>query len=495
MNAPAASNTDADNAAMLAALRDACADTGLPAPTRQLLQDAHDALAAAAAARSAERNRYRALFDAVPDPVSVIAWDGTVLDLNKAGVAAYQRPPEQIIGQPIHVLNPDLPRDHMGPVHDTLSRGETCVIEVTNMRADGTRFPVEVHSANFEYEGQPCVVAVARDMSRRVEAELRYRELMEMVDKGIIVRNTSGRITYANAAAIRMLNVEQGLSLDQELRPGRWRVVDEDGRELQEQDLPSFQSLRTGRMEDSAVLGFYNERVRKLTWLSVTSVPQFAAGADKPHQVMSLFTDVTELKRDSALFNRVQALAHIGGWQWDAGRNRMYLSDEARRILGANDAPESLAQIQDNLVEPDRERLGKAIDDALAGDGGFDLELQGRREDGHVFWARFIGKPEDGQPLAQQLTGTIQDITHRKQDEETLRVQARTDPLTGLLNRDAILRELDTRLEDAAQARVAVLYMTWTGSRWSTMCLATAPATSCWFRRRAGSGMPSAPRA
>ena len=121
-----------------------------------MLQQAHDALRAASAASEAERKRYRALFDAVPDPVSVLAWDGTVLDLNKAGMAAYKRPREEIIGQPIHVLNPDLPRDHMGPVCDTLSRGGTYVIEVTNMRADGTRFPVEVHSANFEYDGQPC---------------------------------------------------------------------------------------------------------------------------------------------------------------------------------------------------------------------------------------------------------------------------------------------------------------------------------------------------
>ena len=42
----------------------------------------------------------------MPDPVSIIAWDGTVLDLNKAGVAAYHRPREEIIGRPIEVLNP-----------------------------------------------------------------------------------------------------------------------------------------------------------------------------------------------------------------------------------------------------------------------------------------------------------------------------------------------------------------------------------------------------
>ncbi|RFP60929.1 EAL domain-containing protein [Luteimonas weifangensis] len=446
-------------AKILAALQRAADNPTLPRGLRSLLQQAAAALRLESAAGAAERNRYRALFDAVPDPVSVIAWDGTVLDLNKAGIGAYRRAPAEIVGQPLHVLNPDLPRDYLGPVWSALSSGGSYVVEVTNMRADGTRFPVEVHSANFEYDGRPCIVAVARDLSSRVEAELRYRELMEVIDKGIIVRNAQGRIVYANAAATRMLEVEDGLSLDEELRPGRWRVVDENGHELQEQDLPAFQALRSGRVEDSTVLGFYNERRRQLTWLSVTSVPQFAPGADKPHQVLSLFTDVTELKRDSALFERVQALAHIGGWQWDAGRGQLYLSDEGQRILGFGDAAATMEQLQATLSESDRNRLRDALERTLAGGGSFDLELHGRRGDGRPFCVRVLGEPEDAQPLSRHVTGTLQDITERKQAEETLRIQARSDPLTGLLNRDAALGELQTRLGDATTTRIAVLYI------------------------------------
>src|SRR3546814_6723097 len=77
----------------------------------------------------------------------------------------------------------------------------------------------------------------------------------------------------------------------------------------------------------------------------------------------------------------------------------------------------------------------------------------------HAFWVRVIGGGVPGDPATSHLTGTLQDITELKHGEETLRVQARSDPLTGLMNRDAILGEISARLADPAQSRVAVLYI------------------------------------
>jgi diguanylate cyclase (GGDEF)-like protein/PAS domain S-box-containing protein len=454
-----ASDDTADATATLLALQHACDDPALPADLRPLLRHAHDTLQATIAAGAAERQRYRALFDAVPDPVSVIAWDGTVLDLNKAGIRAYQRPAEEIIGQPIEVLNPDLPRDHLGPVRDALRQGETYVVEVTNMRADGTRFPVEVHSANFIYDGQPCIVAVARDRSGRQQAELRYRELMEMVDKGIILRNADGHIVHVNPAAIRILELDDRLPLDESLSSMHWQTFDEHGREVPREEQPATRALRTGQTMESTVLGFYNRQARRLKWLSVTCVPQFDAGSDRPTQVLSLFSDVTALKRDSTLFDRVQDLAHIGGWEWDTGRDRVYLTNEAQRMFGQSQPSLTMAQMQECLREPDRRHFHEALQQVLEQGGGFELDLQAVAADGHPQWLRLIGEAQADDPTGSRLSGTMQDITGRKQAEETLRVQARTDPLTGLLNRDAVLGELDDRLSDPTMAQVAVLYI------------------------------------
>lgn len=426
---------------------------------RRKLAEAEAALQAANAALDVERNRFRALFDAVPDPVSIIDWNGTVLDLNRAGMAAYERPREDIVGKNIDILNPDLPRDHLAPVWETLNRGGTYVVEVTNMRADGTRFPVEVHSAGFTDEGQRRIVAVARDLSKRAEAEFRYRELMEVIDKGILVRDAEGRITYANPAAMRIFELPPGASLEEEMRPQNWRVFDEHGVELAAHELPSQRALNTGTISPSTVLGFFYVPARRLTWVSITSVPQFAPGSDKPRQVLSMFSDVTAFKRDITLFDRVQDLAHIGGWEWDATSELVYLTNEAQRMLGLGRATASLDELQACLRDNERKRFHDALARAVEFEQGFELELQGVRADGHQLWIRVIGESEAGDPTGTRLTGTFQDITESKQAEETLRVQARTDPLTMLLNRDAVLEELEDRLDDPAQSHVAVLYI------------------------------------
>ncbi|MEH6422333.1 sensor domain-containing protein, partial [Pseudomonas sp. CGJS7] len=420
---------------------------------RATLSDALSAL------RRESASLHRAAFDAIPDLVTVMEEDGTVVEINREGTRAHRRVREDIVGQPIHVLNPELPRDHLAPVWEILNRGDTYVIEVTNKRGDGTRFPVEVHSAGFEFEGKRRIIAVARDLSSRAETELRFRELVESIDRGVIVQDQALRIIYANSAAMRLLSLHNGQSIADELRSGHWMVVDQHGQELRPEHYPSQTALRTGRIVESTVLGLYHRDRRELIWLSVTAVPQFPPGGNRPNQVFALFSNITELKRDSALFDRAQALAHIGGWEWDAGRDRLYLTLEAARILGRDTAPARIEELIECLQPLDRHRLRNALERTLAGGRGIDLELQGLRPDGSGFWVRAIADAGAGDAVRQVLTGTLQDITVRKLEEEHLRIQARSDPLTGLLNRDAVQAELERRLDTYPHSPLAVLYI------------------------------------
>lgn len=443
----------------LAALDQARQDTALDPATRALLERAHAALSAAIDDTESERLRYAALFDAVPDPVSILAWDGTVLDLNKTGMAAYNRSRDEIVGKPIEVLNPDLPKGHMVPVWEALNRGETYVVEVANMRGDGSRFPVEVHSAGFDYKGDKCIVAVARDLSNRWQAETRYRLLLESIDVGVILFDRDMQVISANPAAHRAIGAEPGQSVHALLKAANWKVVDARGRPLGFREWPTTQALDQAQVVSNTVIGLYYVPSQRMSWISVTSVPVFEADGTVPQYVFAMFSDVTTLKRDNVLFDRAQGLAHIGGWEWDRGRQRLYLTREAQRILGRTPAPDTIDDMIAGVPMPERARLRTAIERLIETGGSFDLEMQYQRSDHHPCWVRMIGEADTGDPGTSRIVGTLQDITERKHAEETLRVQARTDPLTGLLNRDAILVEIDNRMQDPMHGAVSVLYI------------------------------------
>ena len=171
--------------------------------------------------RRGRAHRYRALFDAVPDPVSIIAWDGTVLDLNKAGMAAYRRPREEIVGQPIESSTPTCRATtwrrcgtRSTAAIPTWSKSPTCAATARASRSKCIR-PAS------SYDGRMRIVAVARDLSSRHDAELRYRELMEAIDKGIVVQQCRQAASSTPiAAAMRILELDDGESLDEALRAG-----------------------------------------------------------------------------------------------------------------------------------------------------------------------------------------------------------------------------------------------------------------------------------
>src|SRR5690606_3249048 len=194
----------------------------------------------------------------------------------------------------VHVLNPDLPAGHMGPVLEALDRGQTYVVEVNNQRGDGSRFPVEVHSAAFPDGPHRHIIAVARNLSRRREAEQNYRDLLEAVDKGVLFQGADGSILSANAAAYRLLGIPEGENLAEALRGGRWPVGERRGRPRGCHEMPPMRALASGRLGESARPGLYQLDRNPLTWVSATSAPEFRPGASETHQVSSLCSDVTE---------------------------------------------------------------------------------------------------------------------------------------------------------------------------------------------------------
>lgn len=446
--------------AALARLAQAIAALPADAPGLDALhaarRDIEDALRGAVSAES----RYRGLLDAVPDAVTLHDRFGRILDANRTACEVYGYPFERLRQLSVFDLNPDLPPEHMDEVWRTFRLGQTVTVETRNMRGDGTRFPVEVHSNAFQDGTEKRIVAIARDITLRKQAEFalrtseeRYRRLLDSIDKGILVQDGRGRIVSANAAAARFLGVTEEELLGETFEREAWSLMDESGHAITWRDLPATRALRTGKVVDSTLIGVYSPRLHGYSWFSVTAVPQFLDGRDMPFQVISMFSDVTALKRQSELFRQTQALASIGGWERDFLREHVFWTEEIHRLL---EVPAGTAVGWERMLGffgADAERLRQAVEDVQRGGPAFDLELRVTTAQGHRRWVRLIGRAIVHHGQAQGVSGTLQDITLRKVQEEQLRRQALTDPLTGLSNRDALLRTLTRAIDEAKPNR------------------------------------------
>ena len=151
-----------------------------------------------------------------------------------------------------------------------------------------------------------------------------------------------------------------------------------------------------------------------------------------------------ETRRANELLERVGRIARIGGWEWDPDADLVRWSEQIYELYDrAPDDPVDFETALAGYPEPDRSRLREAVGRALAERQPYDLELEFDGPDPDVRWVRALGQPviEDDQVV--RLTGTLQDITERKETAERLRTN-----LDALQRLYSITARADTTLDE-----------------------------------------------
>jgi PAS domain S-box-containing protein len=149
--------------------------------------------------------------------------------------------------------------------------------------------------------------------------------------------------------------------------------------------------------------------------------------ADGSVSKLEVFRDVTNRKQaEQALqeserdLNRAQAVAHIGSWRLDVRRDQLLWSDETYRIFGIpKGTPMTYETFLSSVHPDDRKYVNQRWTAALRGEP-YDIEHRIIVDD-KVKWVRERAELEfDSKGELKGGFGTVQDITQRKQTEETL---------------------------------------------------------------------------
>lgn len=167
-----------------------------------------------------------------------------------------------------------------------------------------------------------------------------------------------------------------------------------------------------------------------------------------------------ELERHMRWLESAQQAASVGFFAWDAQNQEFFLSRIARQIYGLPTTGRiGLRTWIDALHPDDRNSVlalhGRSMEEHLPLSAQYRIVRPGDRQLRWVqVWGEFEGQ---AQPEASAwLTGTVQDITERKQTEDqlasyrtALETQVRMDPLTLVANRRALDETLTSECKRA----------------------------------------------
>ncbi len=261
----------------------------------------------------------------------------------------------------------------------------------------------------------------------RRAGEARLARLLALTPAGVIELDAEGRLTYANAAAERILGAGAGELVGRHYAEPSWQAAAHDGSPIPSDRLPAAWALRGEAVKDYeyAATALDGRRVVLL----VDIVPVRGEGG-RVEGALAAFQDVTARRaaaqalHDSELrFRSFADNLRDVLWIVDAEARRLeYLSPSFEQAWG--EPRERIMQGLDHwsaTVHPDdRARAEQSLPRVLAGEA-HGIEYRIIRPDGAVRWMRDTGFPIlDANGRIRRIGGITQDVTEQKAAEDRL---------------------------------------------------------------------------
>jgi PAS domain S-box-containing protein len=251
--------------------------------------------------------------------------------------------------------------------------------------------------------------------------------VVQSSDDAIISKDLTGRITFWNPAAERIFGYPAAEAIG-----GNIRLI------IPHERLPEEDEIIAKIKDGQKVDHFETIRQKKdgtRINISITVSPIYnedgiIIGASK------IARDITERKeKDRSLHAATLRLelalsaAEMGDWDWDCRTDEVTFAEAGARIFGLDPGTKTTwKDLRNKLLPEDAERAVKAVEKAISGHSHYNIEYRIMVED-RIKWVAakgFAQYDENGQSTG--MVGVVQDITVRKEQEQTLETLSRLAP-------------------------------------------------------------------
>ena len=266
------------------------------------------------------------------------------------------------------------------------------------------------------------VILRARIERKRTEETLRYlASIVQSSDDAIIGKTLDGIVTSWNKGAERIYGYTESEIIG---NPISILVPSERKDEV---------SLILEKIKTGEHIAHYETVRRKKDGQYIDMSLSISSVRDMEGKIIGASTigrDITERKRaeevvreSEAQLNEAQRIAHIGSWQLDISNNVLSWSDEIYRMfeIDPGEFGASYEAFLEAIHPDDREAVNFAYTNSLNTRTPYTIEHRLQFADGRIKYVHEQCETfydADGKPI--RSSGTVQDITERKQAEEAL---------------------------------------------------------------------------
>lgn len=397
-----------------------------------------------------------------------------IVDVNRNACESLGYAREELIGKTPRDFDPNVMRDEgfLLRTNERLLHGETFSFETLHRRRDGVEFPVEVRVRPCERDGRAFVVAQARDITERKLAEeqhrqyVRFLEGLERVNRAMCSTDDFEKMvngvldamlevfdcdrallgTYAGERERTSFTVARRDRRDfpSPFRMGAAYPIEQDFKPLSEALKAAAGARQFSATSEPPLPRTLVERAGLQSVLAISLLPRLddrdyfmmLGQCSRPRvwtaEEMRLFQEISlrvgdalgilytlrNLRLSEERLEEAQRIAHVGWWERDLQTNRIYLSNEVRRIFGLGPG-----EVEQWLIHPeDRARATEVVTRAMRSAARYHMEYRVIRPDGEVRVVRSQGEvTRDDASRPVRLFGTLQDVTELRRAEEELR--------------------------------------------------------------------------